>query len=72
MKNVVYSDGWKQPEPHLIFELRYLVFEVSDVLAGVCVVQLSLYFPFFFLERVQRGKKTSIQSQHQEHQLHLL
>lgn len=34
---------------HLVLQLRYLVFEVADVLAGVCVVQLALDLSFFFL-----------------------
>lgn len=35
--------------PHLMFELGYLAFEVTDVLAWVCVVQLALDLSFFFL-----------------------
>lgn len=34
---------------HLMFEFSYLVLQVSDVLTGVCVVQLALDLPFFFL-----------------------
>ena len=34
-----------------MFELCNLVFEVSDVLAGVSVVQLALHLPFLLLKR---------------------
>lgn len=36
-------------KPHLMFQLGYLAFEVTDVLAWVCVVQLALDLSFFFL-----------------------
>lgn len=32
-----------------MFQLCYLVLEIPDVLAGVCVVQLALDLSFFFL-----------------------
>lgn len=34
---------------HLVFEICYLVLEVADVLAWVCVVQLALDLSFFLL-----------------------
>ena len=34
-----------------MFELCDLVFEVSDVLPGVCVVQLALHLPLLLLKR---------------------
>lgn len=40
---------------YLMFEICYLILEVSDVLAGVCVVELTLDFSFLFL-----GKKFKI------------
>lgn len=43
------ASGACEKQPYLLFQLRYLVFEVSDVLAGVRVVQLPLDLPFFFL-----------------------
>jgi len=36
-----------------MFEICYLILEVSDVLAGVCVVELTLDLSFLFLN----GKK---------------
>lgn len=38
---------------YLMFEICYLILEVSDVLAGVCVVELTLDLSFLFLN----GKK---------------
>lgn len=51
-------------ESHLMLKLCYLVFEVADVLARICVVQLALDLSFFFLlvEEIWVFKKATAHS----------
>lgn len=55
---------WEPPAPHLLLEFSYLVFEVSDVLAGVRVVQLPLHSSFFLLRGIKRKTNQLDQLQH--------
>jgi len=40
-----------------MFEICYLILEVSDVLAGVCVVELTLDLSFLFLNGKKKERK---------------